>query len=100
MSDKTTRLEILCQRIQATYGRKNKDYGDSFGKTFQKYGIISALTRMSDKWNRIETLATGKKNLVSDDSLEDTLMDMACYCLMTVIEIEDAKKDGRWFDHD
>jgi len=100
MSDKTIRLEMLCQRIQATHGRKNKDYGDSFGKTFQKYGIISALTRMSDKWNRIETLAAGKKNLVSDESLEDTLMDMACYCLMTVIEIEDAKKDGRWFDHD
>jgi len=37
---------------------------------------------------------------LSNESLEDTLMDMACYCLMTVIEIEDAKKDGRWFDHD
>lgn len=55
------------------------------------FGIISALTRMSDKWNRIKSLAQGAKNDVSDESLEDTLMDLANYCIMTVMELRRAK---------
>lgn len=43
---------------------------------------------MSDKWNRIKALATGAENKVKDESLRDTLKDMANYCLMTLIEIE------------
>lgn len=78
----------LCQEINEQYRKKNEAYGDAFGKTFQKYGIISALTRMSDKWNRIEALIMGTDNKVVDEQLEDTLKDLACYCLMTIIEKE------------
>lgn len=81
----------LCADLHEMYVAKNTAYGDSFSITFQEFGIISALTRMSDKWNRIKSLAQGAKNDVSDESLEDTLMDLANYCIMTVMELRRAK---------
>lgn len=85
---KYDRHEELCKELNQTYRSKNTAYGDAFGKTFQKYGPISALTRMSDKWHRTEALILGAENNVEDERLEDTLKDMACYCLMTICELE------------
>ena len=90
--DKTVRMQELATQIADTYRRKNADYGDSFGISVRKYGIIAALTRMSDKWNRLENLILNMdKNSVpnvSDESVLDTLLDMATYALMTYMEIE------------
>ena len=85
--DKYATMNKLCEQIPDTYKRKNTAYNDAFGKTVQKYGPISALTRMSDKWFRIEALMMGIENNVQDESLEDTLIDMATYSLMTLIEL-------------
>jgi hypothetical protein len=70
-----------------TYARKNADYGDSFHTSVQKYGLISALTRMSDKWNRLENLMLHGQGKVNE-RITDTLIDLAAYALMTVMEIE------------
>lgn len=76
----------LATALASQYQRKNEAYGDSFGKSVKKYGVISALTRMSDKWNRLESLLIdGNKNEVSDESVDDTLLDLATYCVMTVL---------------
>ena len=76
----------LATALASQYQRKNEAYGDSFGKSVQRYGIISALTRMSDKWNRLESLLVDKnKNNVNDESVDDTLLDLATYCIMTVL---------------
>ena len=69
---------------------KNIAYDDSFGKTFRKYGAISSLTRISDKFNRIEALILGAANSVTDERLEDTLEDMANYCMMLSYELKAA----------
>jgi hypothetical protein len=91
-ADNVTRMQQLATQIAETYRRKNADYGDSFGISVRKYGIIAALTRMSDKWNRLENLILnrekGNASYVADESVLDTLLDMATYCLMTVMEIE------------
>lgn len=87
---KVERFQILTARLADTYRRKNADYGDSFGKSVEKYGIIAALTRMSDKWNRLENLILkGGDHLVGDESVLDTLIDLAAYALMTFIEVEE-----------
>ena len=86
--NKYERHRRICELLSITYEQKNEAYNDSFGKTFHELGIISALTRMQDKWNRIKALATGTKNNVKDERLEDTLLDMANYCIMTLIEME------------
>lgn len=65
------------------YEKKNRNYGDSFGKSLEKYGKISALTRISDKFNRLENGILSKDFDPDDESLEDTLLDMASYCIMT-----------------
>lgn len=77
----------ICSKLTKIYSAKNTDYGNSFGETFKKLGIISAVTRMSDKMNRLETLAVNHDAKVKDEKIEDTLMDMANYAIMTLIEL-------------
>ncbi len=87
-SNKLKAHESLCSAIHDLYIRKNKAYGDSFGDTYQKLGIISAVTRITDKYNRLVNLAVNKEIPCGDESIKDTLLDLANYCLMTVIEAE------------
>ena len=67
----------LCKYLNNLYATKNK-----------KYGIIAALTRLSDKWQRFETLILTKDPGTPDESIRDTLLDMANYCIMTVMELD------------
>ena len=76
----------LCNEIHKTYKSKNEKYGDSFNDTIKKYGMISALTRMSDKFSRIENNILN--NVDDDEKLEDNLLDLANYCLMTVMSLD------------
>lgn len=84
----------ICAELHDIYKKKNSDYGNSFSETFEKLGIISAITRISDKYNRLCSLATKPKDemRVKDESLIDTLKDMANYCIMTAMELEKDKK--------
>ena len=77
----------ICQNLNQVYKAKNHDYGDSFGDTYKKLGIISAVTRLSDKMNRIISLAVSHDAQVKDEKIEDTLLDMANYAIMTLIEL-------------
>ena len=90
--NKLQRHEQLAKELTEIYAKKNTDYGDSFGKTYRALGIISAVTRITDKYNRLVSLATSKQQLVSDESIIDTLKDLANYALMTVMEIESEDK--------
>ena len=82
----------ICEKLNEIYINKNHDYGDSFGDTFRKLGIISAVTRITDKTNRLQSLCK-KEQKVNDESIRDTLMDLANYAIMTIIEL-DAEKEG------
>lgn len=77
----------ICQKLNQVYKAKNHDYGDSFGDTYKKLGIISAVTRLSDKMNRLMSLAVSHNAQVKDEKIEDTLLDMANYAIMTLIEL-------------
>lgn len=85
--DKGDFEEILIEML-TTYREKNDMYGDSFGKSVDKYGMIASLTRISDKFNRFEQMVMNDNNGTSDESLRDTLLDMASYCVMTIVELE------------
>lgn len=78
----------VTEKMAETFERKDATYGNSFAKSVGKYGMIAALTRISDKFNRIENLILGAKNNVPDESLKDTLLDLACYSVMTLMEVE------------
>lgn len=79
--------EDLLKQMHDLYIRKNHDYGDSVHDTYVKYGLTSFLVRMEDKLNRVRTLDKNRENVkVSDEKIEDTLMDLANYAVLAVIE--------------
>lgn len=84
------RHQEICDDIHATYLQKNAAYGDSFHKLYEDLGIISAVTQITHKYNRLKTLAKDKNHDISagDEPIIDTLLDMANYCIMTIMEIE------------
>lgn len=88
---KYEKFDLLCNHISDMYRRKNADYGDAFGKSWEKYGITASLIRLGDKMNRIEQLTSTGKQQVNDESVRDTLLDLASYALMTVIELDERK---------
>lgn len=85
----------ICNELNTTYEKKNHDYGDSFNETFNKLGIISAITRITDKYNRLVSLCTlpESERKVKDESISDTLLDMANYCIMTEMALRNQKHE-------
>lgn len=81
----------ICKKLNQLYADKNHDYGNSFGATYEKYGDISALVRISDKMNRIEQLVQTGEQKVKDEALEDSILDMANYLIMWAMELEEEK---------
>ena len=79
----------ICEDLNALYTRKNHDYGDSFGKGFAEYGMAMPCIRLEDKLNRLKTL-TKQEAQVNDESIDDTLMDLANYAIMTLVERQGA----------
>lgn len=78
----------ILKGIGTTYRAKNADYGDSFHKSFDKYGPLSAVVRMDDKLHRAhQLLCESGERKVKDETVEDTLLDLANYAIMTVIEL-------------
>lgn len=86
------KFKDITDEMNALYERKNHDYGNSFSETFRKLGIISAATRMLDKMNRIVSIVTKDQQKVNDESLRDTLIDIANYAVMTIMEIDKKKE--------
>ena len=62
--------------------KKNNDYGDSYGKTRKEYGSVSFLARLADKTERYKTLIDGEKQMVDDESIQDTLKDIIGYAIL------------------
>lgn len=80
--------------IHELYYTKNKDYGDAFTQSLDKHGPIAALVRMEDKWNRLSNLmSTGKEGYIKSESVEDTLIDLANYAIMTALYLRGKDTD-------
>lgn len=65
--------------------RKNKDYGDAFAT----YGTIGVLVRIGDKINRLNHVSKNKINLVDDETLRDTLIDLHNYAAMAIMLLDE-----------
>ena len=74
----------IAKGMTETYVRKNHDYGNSFDKSLDKFGLVASVVRIGDKMNRIVSLVQ-KEAMVQDESIKDTLLDMANYAIMTVM---------------
>jgi hypothetical protein len=91
--DKVQRHESICHELNALYARKNADYGDSFHKTYVEEGMAMARIRLSDKLERFKRLTKSNEQHVHDESVRDTLIDLANYAILTVMEIDGGRND-------
>ena len=91
---KVQRHAEICKEINNLYERKNHDYGDSFHQTFVEEGMAMARIRLGDKFSRFKTLSRDGGQKVDDESIRDTLIDLANYAIMTVLEMEVAEDDA------
>ena len=81
------RFREIAKELGDLYEKKNLAYGNSFSDTYNKLGVVSAVTRISDKFNRLCNLVKNPDIDNLGESLDDTLRDMASYCIMTVMEL-------------
>lgn len=93
VGDKIESHNSICRELSEIYINKNSDYGDSFGETYRDLGIVSAVTRIVDKTNRLKRISVNNA-LVADESLRDTLIDLSNYAIMTVMELDKENKKG------
>ena len=80
----------ICNELSLLYAEKNADYGDSFHKTFVEEGMAMARIRLSDKLERFKRLTKSNEQHVQDESVRDTLIDLANYAILTVMEMDGA----------
>ncbi len=82
-------LDKILNRIKDTILMKNKRYGNSFHQTIEEYGVIALLIRLTDKLNRLKTAYQYR------ESMEDTLIDIAGYAILGLIELENRKRRNK-----
>lgn len=78
----------ILKEMQDTFEKKNRDYGNSVSDTFDEFGLVSYVVRIADKYSRLKTLSKSKERLVKDESIRDTLMDMSCYCILAIKDLD------------
>lgn len=86
--DREQAHKFICENMHELYLKKNKDYGGSVTETYKKYGLTSFLVRMEDKLNRIYNINKNGECKVKDESVRDTLIDLANYAILAVIELD------------
>lgn len=93
--DTTRDVEMFANIIDGMYElykKKNANYGNSFTKLYNDLGPIAGLVPLHNKLDRLTNLIKGNKN--DFESIEDTLIDLANYAIMNVIEYKKYKQQG------
>lgn len=85
---RATRLEEIMNQSLDLYKKKNADYGNSFAEVYKELGFESGLVQILHKVNRIKGIYNKGKADVENESIRDSLIDLANYALMTVVEME------------
>ena len=75
-------FKFYTDKLAATLQEKNQAYGDSFSKSLDEDGLLVLKIRLGDKFNRISSLIKRDELKENDESLEDTLLDMAGYAIL------------------
>lgn len=79
--NRVQQLETIQKQGLELFKKKNKDYGDAFAK----FGSIGVLVRIQDKISRAINISNKQINLVDDESIKDTLIDLHNYAAMALM---------------
>lgn len=85
MTDRVTQFKNVQQEGLELFEKKNQDYGDAFAQ----YGTIGVMMRMKDKLSRYMSISQSSIQLVNDESLRDTLIDLHNYTAMAILLLDD-----------
>lgn len=76
--------------------KKNHDYGNSFEKSLDTFGLVAGIVRMNDKFERLVSLNDPSKDAqIASESLVDTLEDLSNYAAMAACWLK-GKKAEDW----
>lgn len=78
-------MEIVQSQALELFKIKNADYGDAFAK----YGVIGVLMRIEDKIQRALSITKNGINLVNDEGIRDTLLDLHNYAAMALMLLDE-----------
>ncbi len=98
MTDKVTpkSMEDQYDHQLETFKRKNHDYGNSFEKSLDTFGLVAGIVRMNDKFERLVSLNDPSKDAqIASESLTDTLEDLSNYAAMAACWLK-GKKAADW----
>ena len=92
----------VINKLKETFLKKNHDYGSSVKKNYDKFeaygkneGLKYVFGRIAEKHDRLENLIYGDHaNQVTDESVEDTLLDMANYAILAAVSIQEHKANS------
>lgn len=87
--------EEVLKEMHSIHEAKNADYGMSAARTFETFGMIAYLVRLSDKLNRAVHLVQSGQQSVKEESLYDTLLDMSNYAAMAAAELRLRKNENK-----
>ena len=92
ISDNVQSFMDITTDMVKTYAAKNHDYGNSFEESLDEFGLVASVVRLGDKMNRIKSLIK-KEAQVKDESIKDTLLDLATYSIMTLMWLNKVNKE-------
>ena len=87
--DRVEQLKTIQGDALELFTRKNADYGDAFAK----YGIIGVLVRIEDKIQRSVSITKNGVNLVNNEGIRDTLLDLHNYAAMALMILNEKQFD-------
>ena len=94
VDDKVETFSDIVKEMTELYAKKNHDYGNSFDEGCDKIGTGYPLGRLLDKMNRLIACMGKEDKMQVNESIEDTLKDLACYSVMTLSYLR-RKKNGK-----
>jgi hypothetical protein len=92
-----SKFVAITEKMADTTRRKYSDYAGANGardafanlRMVETFGVLTTeqgiFTRMSDKFARLASFLANKTLKVKDESIEDTLLDLANYCILLVV---------------
>lgn len=81
------RFKEITDKMFETFKAKNNDYGSSFSNLFKECGMTYAYGHMAEKLERVKSLMKDEAK-VKGEGMKDSLLDLANYAILTVMEIE------------
>ena len=87
--DRIDQMQTIQNEALILFTKKNIDYGDAFAK----YVPVGVLMRIQDKLQRYMSVTKNGVNLINNEGLRDTLIDLHNYSAMAIMLMDEKLND-------